>query len=97
MMEIEQILRIAAIVIASLLVFTNINIKSVLDKIKNIVVFKRQNIIPETINKKENLDFLEIIDLWYKLKNKCEEHNLISAVEQLDKVFPLLNSGDDND
>jgi len=96
-MELEQILRIAAIIIASLLVFTNINIKSVLDKIKNIVVFKKRDIEPAVINKKENLDFLEIIDLWYKLKNKCEAHNLTSAVEQLDEVFPLLNSGDNND
>jgi hypothetical protein len=35
--------------------------------------------------------FLEIVSLWYQLKNKCDEHDLIVASEKLDEVFPLLN------
>jgi hypothetical protein len=40
-------------------------------------------------NKEEG--FLEIVSLWYQLKNKCDEHNLTVASEKLDEVFPLLN------
>lgn len=40
-------------------------------------------------NKEEG--FLEIVSLWYQLKNKCDEHDLIIASEKLDEVFPLLN------
>jgi hypothetical protein len=40
-------------------------------------------------NKEEG--FLEIVSLWYQLKNKCDEHELIVASEKLDEVFPLLN------
>lgn len=35
--------------------------------------------------------FLEIVSLWYQLKNKCDEHNLTVASSKLDEVFPLLN------
>lgn len=40
-------------------------------------------------NKEEG--FLEIVSLWYQLKNKCDEHDLTVASEKLDEVFPLLN------
>lgn len=40
-------------------------------------------------NKEEG--FLEIVSLWYQLKNKCDEHKLTVASEKLDEVFPLLN------
>lgn len=40
-------------------------------------------------NKEEG--FLEIVSLWYQLKNKCDEHELTVASEKLDEVFPLLN------
>lgn len=42
-----------------------------------------------TIDKKDN--FIEIVSLWYQLKKKCEQHNLASASEKLDEVFPLLS------
>ena len=42
--------------------------------------------------------FLEIVGLWYQLKNRCDEHNLTVASEKLDEVFPLLNKViEDND
>jgi hypothetical protein len=41
------------------------------------------------VNKEEG--FLEIVSLWYQLKNKCDEHDLAVASEKLDEVFPLLN------
>lgn len=36
-------------------------------------------------------DFLELIELWYKLKYKCNECKLDIASDKLDEVFPLLN------
>ena len=36
-------------------------------------------------------EFLEIVDLWYQLRNKCENYELPAALEKLDEVFPLLN------
>jgi len=42
-----------------------------------------------TVNKAEG--FLEIVGLWYKLKNKCDECHLDVASQKLDEVFPLLN------
>ena len=35
--------------------------------------------------------FLHIIDLWYQLRENCEDSNLSNAVKKLDEVFPLLN------
>jgi len=36
-------------------------------------------------------DFLEIVSLWYQLKESCDKFNLDIASEKLDEVFPLLN------
>jgi hypothetical protein len=36
-------------------------------------------------------DFLEIVGLWYELKDRCDKFDLKVASEKLDEVFPLLN------
>lgn len=36
-------------------------------------------------------DFLEIVSLWYQLKESCDKFKLDIASEKLDEVFPLLN------
>lgn len=36
-------------------------------------------------------DFLEIVGLWYQLKERCDKFDLKIASEKLDEVFPLLN------
>lgn len=36
-------------------------------------------------------DFLNVISLWYKLKDQCDKCNLTVASAKLDEVFPLLN------
>lgn len=43
----------------------------------------------DTSNKQK--DFLEIVGLWYQLKEKCDKFNLEIASQKLDEVFPLLN------
>jgi hypothetical protein len=40
---------------------------------------------------KKDSGFLEIVDLWYQLRSKCEAYELPSALAKLDEVFPLLN------
>jgi hypothetical protein len=46
---------------------------------------------------KKEEGFLEIVGLWYQLKNKCDEFNLNVASQKLDEVFPLLNGVLDNE
>ena len=46
---------------------------------------------PKTPKANKDTGFLEIVDLWYQLRNKCEAYELSSALEKLDEVFPLLN------
>lgn len=36
-------------------------------------------------------DFIEIVRLWYELKESCDRFNLTVASQKLDEVFPLLN------
>jgi hypothetical protein len=45
-------------------------------------------------NSANNNEFLEILDLWYKLQNKCETFKLLAASKKLDEVFLLLNEVD---
>lgn len=44
-----------------------------------------------TVKTSKQEDFLEIVGLWYQLKEKCDAFNLEVASERLDQVFPLLN------
>jgi len=92
-MEPELMLRLAAIIVAAALLFTNFDISSRIDYIKSL--FKRDPkpspIPPET---DYSVSFLEMVDLWYSLKYKCELHELHQAADKLDEVFPLLNVED---
>ena len=47
-------------------------------------------------NSADNNEFLEIVDLWYKLQNKCETFKLTAAIKKLDEVFPLLNKAEES-
>lgn len=81
-MELWQIVLLA---LGLLIVGTNfIDIPYLVSKL---FVKSKNKIVSE--NKEEG--FLEIVSLWYQLKNKCDEHNLTVASEKLDEVFPLLN------
>lgn len=53
-------------------------------KTKNNITIKN-----EQINKEQY--FLQIVGLWYKLKEQCDKCNLKVASDKLDEVFPLLN------
>jgi hypothetical protein len=70
---------------AVVLLFSLVDVRSLLTKLLFSGTAKKQPVV----NKEEG--FLEIIGLWYQLKNKCDEFHLNVASEELDKVFPLLN------
>lgn len=45
----------------------------------------------KTTQTNKQKDFLEIVGLWYQLKERCDKFDLHVASEKLDEVFPLLN------
>lgn len=86
-------LKISLIIIGVLTILSNlIDIQGLISK----MIFKKKN---TTVNQNENKEeaFLEIVSLWYQLKNKCDKFNLKVASDKLDEVFPLLNGVLDND
>ncbi len=93
-METEMILRVAAIAIASVLLFSNISWSYVFGKVKSMFSFnflKKNKVVIEE-DEVTDKPFLEIVDLWYSLREKCTEEGLDQAVEKLDEVFPLFNA-----
>jgi len=44
-----------------------------------------------TVKTNKQKEFLEIVGLWYQLKEKCDAFDLEVASTKLDEVFPLLN------
>ena len=89
-----MILRVSAITVACVLLFSNISWSYVFTKIKNLFSFSFFKKNDPEIEEEEVADkpFLEIVDLWYSLKEKCTEEGLDQAVEKLDEVFPLFNA-----
>lgn len=57
----------------------------------SILVFKNRGTVVKNENNDKEKDFLQIVSLWYKLKEQCDQFNLKVASEKLDEVFPLLN------
>jgi hypothetical protein len=51
---------------------------------------KKENVVIPVKNSKQE-DFLQIVGLWFQLKEKCEQFDLEVACNKLDEVFPLLN------
>lgn len=82
-MNLEIVLRIIAIVAAIVLVLSNVNLKYLYDFVSN-----------GWKNKTD--DFIEIVNLWHILRDKCESQNLKEAVIKLDETFPLLNKEEKN-
>lgn len=53
--------------------------------------FRTKGIKVNTQNEGTEKDFLQIVSLWYKLKEQCDKFHLKVASDKLDEVFPLLN------
>lgn len=82
-MNLEIALRTIAIIAAIVLALSNINLTYLYD-----FVFSKW--------KNKTDDFIEIVNLWHILKDKCENANLKEAVTKLDEAFPLLNKEEKN-
>jgi hypothetical protein len=89
-MQIENILKIAALAIGVLIILSNfVRVDSILAKI-----LPKKKVVPlveVAVDTKEDEKFLHIINLWYQLKDNCDAYGLQLAVEKLNEVFPLLN------
>lgn len=95
-MEPETLLKIVAIALGlAILVFNFVDFNWLIDK----VLSKEEEKKPIIIDHEENNDklFLNIIDLWYKLRESCDDYGLKNAAEKLDEVFPLLNDKKDGE
>ena len=90
-MEIEMMLRVAAVIIAAILLFANVDLSYWKNKIKGWFT-KKPKVVIEDEEEVADKPFLEIVDLWFSLKERCTEEGLDQAVEKLDEVFPLFNA-----
>ena len=91
-MDIETILKIAALSIGALIILSNfVRFDSLFARL----LPKKK--VPQVVvqDDKEDEKFLHIIILWYQLKDNCDSYGLQLAVEKLDEVFPLLNNKKD--
>ncbi|NBP01102.1 MAG: hypothetical protein EBU90_13395 [Proteobacteria bacterium] len=82
-MNIDNILRTIAILAAVVLILSNVNFEYIYQ-------FLLQRFQSKTNN------FIEIVNLWHILREKCNKANLKDAVVKLDETFPLLNNEEDN-
>ena len=82
-MDIDVILRIIAVVVGLIILSSSfIDFHHIFAKL-----LMRNN---TDVNK--NNEFIQIIDLWYRLRDKCHSNELVAAITKLDEVFPLLNN-----
>ena len=88
-MDIDILLRFAAVALAAVLLLSTVDFSFFFNKI--VSLFKWPFSPRTKVEVKEEVKFLEVIDLWYKLKYNCEQYGLKDATEKLDEVFPLLN------
>jgi hypothetical protein len=86
-MDIEVILRFAAIAVAASLLFVKFDVAPYVAYIKNLFKRKARTVVQE----KQTTSFIEVVESWHTLRNQCEILELKSAVGKIDEVFPLLN------
>jgi len=91
-MDIDIIIRVAAVGLAASLLLSTVDFASLLSKVKSLFKwpFKKRAVV--VVEPNAETQFLHIVDLWHKLKTSCDEQGLKEATEKLDEVFPLLNS-----
>lgn len=90
-MEIEIVLRFAAVAIAAGIFLTGFNYSPFVKYIASFLSRKEKVIVN---NNNKPVSFLEIVESWHVLRNQCEQYGLHEAVEKIDEVFPLLNTED---
>lgn len=85
-MDNEFIIRILAVIVAVILLLSNVNLGSMFTSAKNWIFKKKAPVVL-----KKEVSFIEIIQSWHVLKEQCETYGLNEAVKKIDEVFPLLN------
>ena len=90
-MDIETVLRVSAIVVAGAILLSTVNFSSVFGKVIGWVKWPFTRTVKPVVVTEDEVEFLEIVDLWYKLKDSCDKYGLKAATEKLGEVFPLLN------
>lgn len=94
-----MILRVAAVTIAAFLLVSSFDISSYWNSVKQWFAKKPKPVVIPLEDEEDGVDekpFLEIVDLWYSLKEKCTGEGLDQAVEKLDEVFPLFNAEEED-
>lgn len=87
-MDFELLLRIAAVLVGVVILSTSfVDYNYLIAKL----LLGKQKKKEETVDHSVHDEFLQIIDLWYKLRSKCVDYKLDAAISKLDEVFPLLN------
>lgn len=90
-MDIETVLRVSAIVIAGCILLSTINLLPYVGSVFSWLKKPFKRTVKPVVVVAEEIQFLEIVDLWYKLKDSCDKYGLKAATEKLGEVFPLLN------
>lgn len=94
-MEPELLLRTLALLIAVVVLLSNVNLSTLINYVKNLLPKKKTvEIVPNTDD--TNHAFLDIVNLWVQLKEHCENYGLSQATDKLNEVFPLLNIEEKN-
>ena len=91
-MDIDTLIRFAAIGLAAALLISTVDFSYLFSKVKSAIKWpftKVSRVIVPTQSQK--VTFLEIVDLWHQLIESCDEYGLKEASNKLDEVFPLLN------
>jgi hypothetical protein len=87
-------IKIGLVVLGTLVMLSSlVDVQGLISKI----IFKKKSVVENNASSTKESDFLEIVSLWYQLKNKCDHFNLKIASDKLDEVFPLLNEVLEND
>ena len=96
-MEPELILRVVAVTIAAALLVSSFDLSGYWNALKSWFAKKpKPVVVPDEEDEVTDKPFLEIVDLWYSLKEKCSSEGLDQAAEKLDEVFPLFNAEEDD-
>tara|TARA_B100001778_G_C18467781_1_gene574296 strand:+ start:119 stop:400 length:282 start_codon:yes stop_codon:yes gene_type:complete len=90
-MDIDTLIRIVAILVAGCILLSTINYSALWLKFTSLFSGWGRPKPEVEVEVSQEVKFLEIVDLWYQLKNSCDKYGLKEASDKLGEVFPLLN------
>lgn len=87
MFDLEMILKGVALIVAIGLLLSSIDFSYLLAKL----TVKKPIVNTPSVTPTSGSDFLKTLELWYLLKQQCDDAGLKDASIAMDDVFPLLN------